>query len=195
MDPFALRTARFTLDQPVAADVDVIAASCTDPVFERFMATPWPYERRHAVGFVDEYVTQGWSTGREWTWAIRTEPGADLLGVVGVRLEGGMVGYWLGAPYRGRGILPDVLDTVIDAVFARTDLDRVRWECTVGNVASMRVAAKCGFRYTGERPGLIPDRQGVPIPAWHGELARDESREEKPGWPADDGESQIAHSI
>ncbi len=183
MSPFTLETARLTLDQPTDADVDTIAGYCTEPVFERFMLTPWPYRREDAVGFVDHYVPDGWADDSEWTWAIRERGTAPLLGVVGVRLRGGMVGYWLGAPFRGRGILPEALAAVIDAVFARTDLDRVRWECTFGNTASLRVAAKTGFRFVGAQTGLLPDRDGSPIHAWTGELRRTDDRAEKPGWP------------
>ena len=183
MDAFPLETARLTLDQPTAADVDDIARFCAEPVFDRFMVTPWPYERQHAVGFVEEYVPNGWVQNTEWTWAIREHAAADLLGVISVRLDGGMVGYWLGAPYRGRGILPEALETVVDAVFARTELDRVRWECTRGNVASLRVAQKTGFRFSGAQPGRIPNRDGSPIQAWTGELLRTDDRAVKPGWP------------
>lgn len=106
MDPFVLRTQHLVLDQPAARDVDDIATYCADPVFERFMVTPWPYERRHAEYFVEEYAPGGWARGDEWTWAIRERPGGALLGVVGIRLDSGMVGYWLGSPHRGRGIVP-----------------------------------------------------------------------------------------
>ena len=183
MSPFTLETARLTLDQPTDADVDTIAGYCSEPVFERFMLTPWPSRREDAVGFVDHYVPDGWADDSEWTWAIRERDTAPLLGVVGVRLRGGMVGYWLGAPFRGRGILPEALAAVIDDVFARTDLDRVRWECTFGNTASLRVAAKTGFRFTGAQTGLLPDRDGSPIHAWTGELRRTDDRAVKPGWP------------
>lgn len=183
MSPFVLETARLTLDQPTDADVDAIARYCVEPVFERFMLTPWPYRREDAVGFVNGYAPDGWADDSEWTWAIRGRGTAPLLGVVGVRRKGGMVGYWLGAEFRGRGILPEALAAVINAVFARTDLDRVRWECTYGNVASMRVAAKTGFRFTGAQTGLLPNRDGRPIHAWTGELLRTDDRSEKDGWP------------
>lgn len=183
MDPFVLRTDRLVLDQPGGRDIDDIARYCTDPVFERYLVTPWPYERAHAEGFVNDYVLSGWSSGSEWTWAIRMDAGAPLLGVVGVRLASGMVGYWLGAAHRGRGILPEALGVVIDAVFERTDRERVLWECVVGNVASMRVAQKCGFRFTGEAPGLILGRDGSPTLSWTGELDREGPREPTADWP------------
>ena len=40
MTPFALETARLTLDQLSDADVDDVARYCAEPVFDRFMVTP-----------------------------------------------------------------------------------------------------------------------------------------------------------
>lgn len=184
MSPFPLRTERFVLDQPVAGDVGDIAVYCADPVFEDFMVTPWPYERRHAEWFVDEYAPRGWGSDTEWTWAIRAGEGLSLLGVVGVRLDTGMVGYWLGAPHRGKGVIPESLSAVISEVFVRTDRENVLWECVVGNRASLRVAQKTGYRFTGERSGLIPARDGSPLRAWTAELGRQDERGPKAGWPA-----------
>jgi len=188
MEPFSLTTGRLTLDRPAAGDVDLIASYCTDPAFERFLTTPWPYERRHAESFVGEFVPGGWSRGDEWTWAIRDRDhdGQEILGVVGVRMNSGMVGYWLGAPHRGRGIMPEALTAVIDAVFERTersDLAELRWECVVGNIGSSRVAERVGFRFTGEAPGSIPARDGSLPPSWTGMLGRDDDRIPQPGWP------------
>ena len=183
MEPFVLRTERLVLDQPAASDVDDITAYCTDPVFEGFMTTPWPYERAHAEYFVNDYVRTGWESGREWTWAIREGERMSLLGVVGIRLHSGMLGYWLGAPHRGRGIMPEAVTAVIDAVFAQTERDEIGWECVVGNDASREVARKVGFTYTGRRPGAIPSRDGGPIESWHGVLRRSDSRNPKAGWP------------
>lgn len=183
VEPFALRTERFLLDQPTSADVDDIARYCADPVFEHYMTTPWPYERADAEFFVDDYVRNGWADGAEWTWAIRDGEGEPLLGVVGIRLLSGMLGYWLGAPHRGRGVMPEAATAVIDAVFERTDREEIGWECVVGNTASLRVAQKAGFTFTGERPGRIPSRDGSPITSWHGVLGRGDSRAPKHGWP------------
>ena len=183
MEPFVIRTERLVLDQPTASDVDDIATYCVDPVFEHFMTTPWPYEREHAVSFVEEYVPGGWERGDEWTWAVRESSPGPLLGVVGVRLGTGSLGYWLGAPHRGRGIMPEAVGAVITAVFERTDRDLLRWEGVVGNTASARVAQKAGFRYAGAEPGMILSRDGSSADSWHGVLRRTDTREPKPGWP------------
>ncbi len=183
MQPFILRTERFVLDQPAASDIDDITAYCADPVFEHYMTTPWPYERRHAEYFVDEYAPGGWERDDEWTWAIREREGGPLLGVVGIRLPTGNIGYWLGAPFRGRGIMPGAVTAAIEAMFERTDSKLARWECVVGNTASMRVAQKVGFRYAGAEPGMILARDGSSADSWHGVLRRTDTRDPKPGWP------------
>lgn len=183
MTPFSLRTARLVLNQPTLADADDITLYCSDPVFEHYLTTPWPYTHDDAVGFVEGYVADGWAQDREWTWAIRETDAGPLLGVIGVRVEGGMVGYWLGAEHRGLGILPEALAAVVDATFARTELDELGWECILGNVASMRVAQKCGFRYTGVKPGQVRGRDGGQSASWTGAVARDDDRAPKDGWP------------
>lgn len=184
MQPFALTTDRLLLDQPTRADVDDIAQACTDPLFERFMTTPWPYERHHAEFFVDEFVPNGWATDLEWTWALR-ESGEDRIrGMISIRLHNGMVGFWLDGARRGRGYMVEALGAVVDATFTRTELDAILWECRVGNVSSMRVAQKAGFWFTGEKLGLIPSRDGVPHLSWTGALGRDDDRAPKEGWPA-----------
>ncbi len=189
MEPFDLITERLILNQPHVEDIDDIAYYCADTAFEKYMATPWPYEREHAAEFVTGYVPDGWQSNKEWTWAIRERSAqvdnhnrAPLLGVVGVRLQTGMVGFWLGAKHRGRSYTAEALRTVVEAVFERTELETVKWECFVGNIASARVAEKVGFRYTGEALGTIPARDGSLKPSWTGEIDRNEPHVEKPGW-------------
>lgn len=170
MQPSVLGASGLRLDQPGPADVDLIAAYCRDPVFERFMTTPWPYERSHAESFVGEFVPRGWAEDRECTWAIRASAGDELLGVIGLRHhrrgEHGDLGFWLGAPHRGQGIMPRAVSLVVDWAFDRLALTTVFWECVPGNLASATVAAKSGFTFIGEAPGTVPARDGSPVTAW-----------------------------
>lgn len=184
MEPFTLRAGSLLLDQPLAADIDAIARYCQDPVFERFMTLPWPYARKDAEFFVHEYVPGGWSRGDEVTWAIR-ESGA-LIGVVGLREQSAMIGFWLGAEHRGRGHMPRAVTAVLDWVFAGGWLNTVRWEAVEGNTASLAVARKTGFRYTGVRPALVTARDGTSPPSWQAELAASDTRNPQPGWPNED---------
>lgn len=181
MDPFELRAGPLTLDQPGEGDIDRIAEYCQDPLFERFLTIPWPYERQHSEHFVTVFVPNGWASGDELTWALRT--GGEFLGVVGLR-RSGMIGYWLGAPHRGRGHMARAVNAVIDWSFEAGFIDPVRWECVAGNLASASVARSVGFRFTGTGPATVTGRDGTHPESWHGELRSTDPRTPQPGWPA-----------
>ena len=182
MIPVALRTERLVLDQPAERDIPRITEYCQDPLFERYLTTPWPYEAHHSREFVTGHVPKAWAEDREFTWAIRTAEGAPLIGMIGHRIAVSDVGFWLGAPHRGNGYMPEAVHAVLDWAFGR-GAARIAWECVVGNSASAAVARKCGFRYTGEWPVAAWRDASRPL-AWHAELAASDDRDEKPGWPA-----------
>jgi RimJ/RimL family protein N-acetyltransferase len=182
MIPVVLRSERLVLDQPTERDIPRITEYCQDPLFERYLTTPWPYTEEHARGFVSEFVPSGWETETEFTWAIRTADGGPLLGVVGHRTARSDIGFWLGAAHRGHGVMPEAVNAVVGWAFGR-GAERIAWECIVGNTASATVARKCGFRFTGVGPAGHPGRDGQPVDAWHGELAATDDGSEKDGWP------------
>lgn len=186
MQPFVLgagivRAGPLLLDQPTRDDVDAITRYCQDPVFEEFMTLPWPYRRRDAEFFVDDYVPRGWESGTEVTWALRIN--GEFLGVVGVRKAIGMIGFWLGAEHRGHGHMPRAVTAVADWAFSSGWLDSIRWEAVVGNRASLAVARKTGFRYTGVEPAHVVGRDGSHPDSRQAILQASDDREQKPGWP------------
>jgi RimJ/RimL family protein N-acetyltransferase len=180
MKPVTLRSARLVLDQPTLADVDLVTEYCQDPIFEKFMLTPWPYGRSDAEKFVGTVIPLMWEDDTEYSWALRL--GSEFLGLIGYRTKAHDIGYWLGAPHRGHGYMPEAVAAVADWVFDRTT-EAIFWECIPGNASSAAVARKCGFSYLGESVSLYPDRSGEEAVAWRGTLAPDDSREPKPGWP------------
>ena len=183
MMPVALRTQRLVLDAPQSSDLDAIVEYCRDPLFERFMTLPWPYEPQHASFFIDQLAPNGWASGDELTWAIRLAGGGPLLGALGWRRVTNDIGYWLGEPHRGNGYMTEAVSEVADHLFASLGLASIAWECVVGNHASARVARAAGFRFTGTGPSLLGFRDGSHPEAWHGALTADD-RDRKPGWPA-----------
>ena len=181
MEPMTLTTRRLVLDQPTLDDVDRVTTYCQDPVFERFMVTPWPYERSDAETFIGSLVPDWWSVESEFTWALRLD--GQLIGVIGYRPSGHDIGFWLGAPHRGNGYMPEAVGTVLDWVFARGD-DMVLWECIPGNAASAAVARKAGFTFTGEGTSTFTDRDGGHPTVWQARIHATDSREPTEGWPS-----------
>ena len=182
MKPYTLRSERLVLDQPLPGDRDTVVTYCRDPLFETFMTLPWPYEPRHADYFIDELVPRGWESGGELTWALRQHSGGPLLGAIGWRATRNDIGYWLGAPHRGKGYMTEAVAAVTAHLFAEFALTEIGWECVVGNAASAAVARKTGFRYTGEAASDLAFRDGTHPSAWHGILAAGDTTE-KVGWP------------
>jgi RimJ/RimL family protein N-acetyltransferase len=182
MIPVPLVTTRLVLDQPRPGDVDAMAEYCTDPLFERYLTTPWPYTREDAVGFIESHIPAGWESDSEYTWALRLDEA--FAGVIGVRAARSDVGFWLGAPFRGHGYMAEALGAVATFWFG-LGRDELRWECLVDNLASASTARAAGFSYTGEAPAEVIARDGSRPPAWHGILLSSDSRDPKPGWPLD----------
>jgi RimJ/RimL family protein N-acetyltransferase len=114
---------------------------------------------------------------------VRDSERGPLLGVIGWRRELGDIGFWLGAPHRGRGLMTEAVVAVTDWLSEELRLTEIAWECVVGNAASVSVARKAGFEYTGERPTQLTFRDGTHPLAWHGRLNTAEPRVERPGWP------------
>ena len=162
------------------ADRDSIVEYCRDPLFERAMTLPWPYEPQHADFFVRRHAPDGWADDTEYTWALRRY--GAFLGVIGWRAERGDLGFWLGAPHRGHGYMPEAVHAVADWLFAR-GVERIGWECVVGNTASASVARKAGFVYTHTGPTDLLFRDGTRPLAWHAILDRD--RTPPPAWPSE----------
>jgi RimJ/RimL family protein N-acetyltransferase len=183
MLPETLSSDRLVLSMPGETDLDLVTEYCNDPEFERFLPLPFPYRRSDAESFVLEYVPAAWADDSEYTWAVRDDDTGPLLGMIGWRRRGDL-GFWMGAPHRGRGYMTEATIIVCEWVFgSEPDVDEIRWEATVGNLASAHVAQRAGFRFGGVAPLGHRDRDGVRSPGWHAVLGRDDSRDLKDGWP------------
>jgi RimJ/RimL family protein N-acetyltransferase len=185
MRPVALSSPLVRLDQPIPADADVVFEYCQDPLFERFLTVPWPYSHEDADSFISEYVPDGWTSGREYTWAIRAPGSPALIGVIGLRVPSASIGYWVGGPHRGHGYVPEAQRLVAGWAFSSGVVDSITWQCLPGNIASARTAWKTGFTFEGEAPADHPHRDGSYPPAWTGRLLATDDRAPKTGWPAD----------
>lgn len=182
MLPETLSGDRLALSVPVESDIDRVAEFCTDPEFERFLTTPWPYTRAHAETFVRDYVPRAWEDDTEYTWAVRDDESGPLLGMISWRRRGDL-GYWMGAPHRGQGYTSEAVAIVVEWVFGSGLATRIGWESFAGNLASARVAQRAGFTFTGTGPLEHPARDGSHPDGWHAALGRDDDRSIKDGWP------------
>jgi RimJ/RimL family protein N-acetyltransferase len=116
------------------------------------MTLPWPYTLGDASAFVGEYGAHAWESGSEFSWAIREIDEGPLLGMIGYRTALSDVGFWLGKPHHGKGMMSAAVRLVAAKLFDMGITSEIGWECVVGNLASMAVARKSGFAFTGIDP-------------------------------------------
>lgn len=59
----------------------------------------------------------------------------------------GEIGYWLGVPYWGQGLIPEAVEELLRYGFEERQLEVIWCSAFEGNEKSRRVQEKCGFRY------------------------------------------------
>jgi RimJ/RimL family protein N-acetyltransferase len=115
---------------------------------ERF---PHPYTRADA----DAWVANASSTGDVLNLAVevdgRVAGGVGVRPGPGVRCRTGVIGYWLSAACRGRGLGTATVGAFVEALLDSGRYARLEATVFAWNPASMRVLEQCGF----EREGVL----------------------------------------
>ena len=110
---------------------------------------PYPYTTKDARSFI-------LATSKEApvvTFAITYK--GSLAGVIGIKKQtdiyrkSGEVGYWMGAPFRGKGITPSALALITEYAIKQLKLNRLYAGTFASNQASIRVLEKCGYLFEG----------------------------------------------
>jgi len=110
---------------------------------------PHPYRLEDAESFLGLMMQQEPRT----VFAVATE--SEAIGVIGLTLGEDVhrftaeLGYWLGEPFWGRGVMTDAVRVVVEYGFSQLGLLRIYAEPYVGNVGSARVLEKAGFELEG----------------------------------------------
>ena len=126
------------------ADNPKIAASLRD-VF------PWPYRRQDAVTFVASCIQ---NEGRGQL-ARAIEADGKAVGSITLTLGSDVyrrsaeLGYWLGEPFWGRGIMTRAVREMCALGFAAWDIAGIHAAPYARNAASRRVLEKAGFTLEG----------------------------------------------
>ncbi len=65
------------------------------------------------------------------------------------------LGYWMGQPYAGKGIMSGAVPAICRHAFDRLALERIEAACLPENLGSIRVLEKAGFRREGFARGYL----------------------------------------
>lgn len=91
--------------------------------------------------------------GRNLTLAITLQGAGELVGVgtliLSPRHRRAMLGYWIGAPYRGKGYAVEAIGRLMEFGFHDLQLHRIGGQCFKRNLASAKVLESLGLRYEG----------------------------------------------
>lgn len=144
-----LETERLVLRAPCLGDVKAIAALANDRrIAENTLRIPHPYGVADAEVFVRTI-----NAGAHEIAFLTTLRDGTVIGGCGIHdmVDGSKpeIGYWLGAPYWGRGYATEVARALVDHAFTALGYDELVAGARVSNPASRRVLEKCGFQWTG----------------------------------------------
>jgi RimJ/RimL family protein N-acetyltransferase len=143
-----LKTARLTLRAPRLRDAKTIARFAADRrVAENTTRVPHPY----TIDDAEEFIAAANRGAADATFVIMLDN--DVIGACGIELResAAEIGYWLGAPYWGRGYATEAARAAIDYAFGDLGQAALQAGARVSNPASLRVLEKCGFQWTGVR--------------------------------------------
>lgn len=173
MEPITLTTGRLRLRAFTEDDTDEVCRLCQDPGIQRWTMVPSPYERKHAAEFTGQIVPEGWRTATNPTFALVAPEDGKPMGSISVMLRtlSGTweVGFWLGADYRGRGLMTEAVTEIARWSFTRLGATRLEWRAEVGNTDSRAVALRAGFTFEGTLRAAL-DNNGTLRDAWLGSL-------------------------
>lgn len=126
-----------------------------DPVIYRNTLTiPSPYTEADADKWLEMTRANLEKHGRLTNWAIRHRD-AGLIGGIGRMVLTGIeghrdeIGYWLAAPFRGKGIMTEVVGKLSAYLFSSSPLVRIEAHVYEYNPASARLLENAGFQREG----------------------------------------------
>lgn len=107
---------------------------------------------------------------RQRGFAVCLKEDGKAIGAIELKLNGHTdmtdrddeceMGYWLGKPFWGRGIMPEAVKEMLRHAFEDCGMRKVWIGYYEGNIKSKRVQEKCGFKYQWKT-------QDVDVPLMH----------------------------
>ncbi len=196
MQPKVLRTHRLTLDIPALADIDEINEICQDELIQKWTTVPVPYTRDSAAFFIEQIAIPGWEKDSP-TWFIRELPEENvddsdtvgpIIGAIGLTRDAttAEIGYWLAPEGRGRGLMSEAVQTVLDFAFEELGVESVQYECQVmngqPNWSSAKVAWRAGFTFEGQVRKARTSNRGQAVGVALASILQEDSREPQHAW-------------
>jgi RimJ/RimL family protein N-acetyltransferase len=161
MLPGKIASKRLVLRAPMRGDVpDLVRLADNKAIAVKLARLPSPYTRADAVGFVEIFSQRADERPYAITLADR------FAGVIGFSYHEGRppeLGYWLGEPYWGQGLMTEAGRALIDAAHPTHQYDLVVARALADNAGSLHVLEKLGFKRKGKAKSEAPATFGKPL--------------------------------
>jgi RimJ/RimL family protein N-acetyltransferase len=149
------------------ADLGDVVAACRDPLVQRYTRVPAGYDEDDARAFISGAAGR---RERRESLELAVAPLGDgrLVGAIGLGMDRydparAEIGYWVAPWARGAGVAASALSLLSRWAPGSAGLARLDLYASVSNVASIRVAERCGFV-----------REGTLRKAWYRGPARED---------------------
>jgi len=179
-DEATLRTERLLLRPVRLDDAPLVFPYASEPALTRYMTWAPHRDPGSTADFLRSCV-EARRRGVDWVWAILE--GGQFRGLVGVegtirklaavRHDRAELGYWIGMPFHGRGVVTEAARAATAFGFARLALHKVIVRATTANAPSLRVIEKLGFTEVGVHREEV-ERDGVWQDVRHFEMLADD---------------------
>lgn len=153
-----LKLRKFTIDDAQS----MFDNWASDERVTRFLT--WePHESPEVTKQLLELWCREYEKDDNYHWAI--EYNGTLIGSINVvRMSDGdewaELGYCIGYNYWRKGIMPEAAKAVIDFLFSEVGVNRISISYAAKNLASGRVAKKCGLTYEGTKREYFKTSEG-----------------------------------
>jgi RimJ/RimL family protein N-acetyltransferase len=145
-----------------ASDLDAISAASHDGAARRWPTDPPMDAGARAASL--ERVGEAFRSGRSAPLVIAESATDQPVGLINLQFRDDRVpaiAYSVFPGYRGKGAAPRAVRLMTGWAFAGLGLSELLLEIDQGNLASLRVAEKCGFQAAGRAVDQAPDENGA----------------------------------
>ena len=128
-----------------------------DELFNQTLRVPRPYTDHDAENWFNYIFTFESENNHRKNWAIKNSS-HEFMGHIGFHFTHGLnnrtveVYYWLGRPYRNKGIMTKVLKGFSDFCFSILKYNRLEAPIFDFNIASANVLLKSGYSFEQDLP-------------------------------------------
>lgn len=134
------------------SDAPDLVIGCTDPLTQRWLPLPVPYELQHARTFVEQTAPEIRVSGAGVVNAVRV--GGRFAGVIDLKKTNWRgatteIGYWIMPGFRGHGVAGRAARLLAAWAIGAGGMQRVEIRAATGNIGSQRSALAAGFRREG----------------------------------------------